>query len=120
MYLWQSVGTDANIDDLRMPPEAVKEMLKSGVGPWQLVGGVGAKLYWGRLFHTCESNLKRCSEEVCVLSVEKGRLGQWIELTLSSVEKRGLEVAGSGKGILLSRWKLMLDSMKVQLAALKW
>ena len=56
--------------------------------------------------------MDRCREEVPDLQAQKDRLGRWARGTLQAVEERLVEVGeGTGKGILLKRWKKLLMSI---------
>ena len=119
LYLWKVIGTDQSVDQHRLPDAAVKEMLKTGEGPWQT--GVGAAIYWGKLAHRCQSDIARCLEEMPVLGVEKLRLERWAARAVRAVDARVQVVGeGCGQGILLGRWKKLLVGLSDQLIALKW
>lgn len=119
MYLWKVVETQHNIADHKLSDVDIKEMLKSGEGPWET--GAGAYLYWGRLALRCSADLMRCQEELPDLVLQKGRLRRWVERTLHTVELRIVEVGeSSGKGILLGRWKKLLVGLQAEVLAFKW
>jgi hypothetical protein len=119
LYLWKVVGTEECVEAHKMTDDAIKDMLRTGEGPW--VAGVGAAIYWGKLAHRCQSDLARCKEEVVVLHVEKRRLGEWVALTLEAIQRR-VQVVGedSGRGVLLGRMKRVVEKLSLELSQLKW
>ena len=119
LYLWKVIGTDQSVDDHRLPDTVVKEMLKTGQGPWQ--AGVGAAMYWGKLASRCEADLARIAETLPVLFAEKRRAELYVSRTLSAINVRLVAVGeGSGRGILLCRWKKLMGDFSEQLENLNW
>lgn len=90
-------------------------------GPWGISGA--SDIYWGRIVHRCRSDIKRCEEEMPILQVEKIRCDMWVKRTVIAIEMQLVEQGGpqgSGKGMLLKRWKDLLESIASQIAKLKW
>ena len=118
--MWMVVGTDGSVDEHRLDNDSVKAMLRTGEGPWESAGA-GSDLYWGKLAFRCTNDLARCLEELPDLDVQKKRVGQWAARTLRAVEGRLEQVGeGSGQGILLGRWKKIIDGIVLELGSLKW
>lgn len=133
MYMWKTVGNTSKIDDHRMSPAAVKDMLSTGEGPWQT--GIGAAMYWGKVALRCTSDLSRCREELPNLLVEKERLRRWGNRTLLAVKAKLVDERivdegsenevfsnqlSSGEKILLCRWEAKCLGMLSDLDKLKW
>ena len=85
-------------------------------GPWGISGA--SDIYWGRIVHRCRSDIKRCEEEMPILQVEKIRCDMHVGSGMQLVEQGGPQ--GSGKGMLLKRWRDLLESIASQIAKLKW
>ena len=120
MYMWRVVGTEKSVNDpdVRLADSAVKEMLKSGQGPWR---AGGAEIYWGRIAHRCRSDLARCHEVLPVLVMEKLRCERWSNRTLAAVQARLGEVGEeSGRGLLLKRWHNLLVGVATPVVAFKF
>ena len=119
LYLWKVIGTDESVDDHRLSDAVVREMMKTGQGPWQ--AGGGAAIYWGKLGCRCKADWARCAEEFPILITEKMRVGWWATRTLRAIDVR-LDVVGegSGQGILLGRWKKIVGGLGDQVEALNW
>jgi len=119
--LWKILGTDTPIDSVRLSEESVKTMLRTGESPWGISGG--SEIYWGKIVHRCRSDIKRCEEELPILEVEKSRCDMWAQRTMVAIEARLTDEGGpqgSGKGILLQRWKDLLMGIASQIGKLNW
>jgi len=116
--LWMVLGTDKSINSVRLSDEDVKQMLRTGEGPWS---SGGSELYWGRIVHRCRSDIARCKEELPVLQIEKARLQRWASRTCTAVDARWAIVGEEcGQGILLRRWRKLLGRIMTQITNLKW
>lgn len=62
-------------------------MLQGSPAEWH-VGGAssGASMVYGRQFFFAKSDEARCLEELHHLAVERSRLHEWVELTLTNVQ----------------------------------